>query len=217
MKKNLITVVGSAAVLALVTGCPYTYLASPEADSKTAEWEAFIRESYPDYTPPPRSTRTVSAAPAVKPAANYQAMPDTPAPQELPAEKASAEEIAEVPAEIPAEIQVPTEAAPEKNTGVEEKKEIEKTAEEAVVEVKAETAEQPAEEKIAVPDADPNSPPDPTNSTVYEVKSGDTLSGIAQRVYGNASFSNIIHKANMDILKNPDKLQVGMKLIIPTL
>jgi nucleoid-associated protein YgaU len=60
-------------------------------------------------------------------------------------------------------------------------------------------------------------PPDPTNSTVYEVKAGDTLSGISQKIYGNASFSNVIFRANADILKDPNKLRPGMKLIIPNL
>ena len=60
-------------------------------------------------------------------------------------------------------------------------------------------------------------PPDPTNSTVYEVKAGDTLSAISQKMYGNARFSNVIFKANGDILKDPNTLRPGMKLIIPKL
>ena len=60
-------------------------------------------------------------------------------------------------------------------------------------------------------------PPDPTNSTVYVVKSGDTLGSIAQKAYGSARYSDVIFKANSDILKNPDKLRLGMKLIIPKL
>ena len=60
-------------------------------------------------------------------------------------------------------------------------------------------------------------PPDPTNSTVYEVKAGDTLGSISRKAYGDARYSNIIFKANADILKNPDKLTPGAKLIIPKL
>ena len=77
------------------------------------------------------------------------------------------------------------------------------------VEVKTET---PAAE-IAAPVA----PPDPADSTVYVVQSGDTLGKIAQKHYGSARHSNMIFKANGDILKDPNKLRPGMKLIVPKL
>jgi nucleoid-associated protein YgaU len=53
--------------------------------------------------------------------------------------------------------------------------------------------------------------------TVYEVKPGDTLSGIAQRFYGKASLYPKIFEANRDILTNPDLIKVGQKLKIPKL
>jgi len=49
----------------------------------------------------------------------------------------------------------------------------------------------------------------------YTVKSGDTLSKIAQQFYGNASQYNKIFEANRDKLSNPDKIQVGQELVIP--
>jgi len=52
---------------------------------------------------------------------------------------------------------------------------------------------------------------------VYEVKSGDTLSAIAQRFYGKASLYPKIFEANRDILSNPDLIKVGQKLKIPKL
>jgi nucleoid-associated protein YgaU len=49
----------------------------------------------------------------------------------------------------------------------------------------------------------------------YEVKSGDSLSKIAKRVYGNASAWKKIFEANRDVLKDPDKIFPGQKLKIP--
>jgi nucleoid-associated protein YgaU len=49
----------------------------------------------------------------------------------------------------------------------------------------------------------------------YEVKSGDSLSKIAKRVYGNASAWKKIFEANQDVLKDPDKIFPGQKLKIP--
>ena len=50
---------------------------------------------------------------------------------------------------------------------------------------------------------------------IYEVKSGDSLSKIAKREYGNANEWNRIFEANKDILKDPDKIYPGQKLKIP--
>ena len=52
-------------------------------------------------------------------------------------------------------------------------------------------------------------------SKVYVVVSGDSLSKIAQREYGNANQWNRIYEANRDILKDPDKIFPGQKLRIP--
>jgi len=49
----------------------------------------------------------------------------------------------------------------------------------------------------------------------YEVKSGDTLSAIAQSVYGDASKYPQIFKANQPMLKDPDEIYPGQKLVIP--
>ncbi len=49
----------------------------------------------------------------------------------------------------------------------------------------------------------------------YEVKSGDTLSGIAQKVtQGKLSYQQIF-EANRDVLSDPNKIQPGQKLKIP--
>ncbi|MFL6275551.1 MAG: LysM peptidoglycan-binding domain-containing protein [Blastocatellia bacterium] len=49
----------------------------------------------------------------------------------------------------------------------------------------------------------------------YEVKSGDTLSGIAKNVTGGKLTYQQIFEANRDILSDPNKLQPGQKLKIP--
>lgn len=56
----------------------------------------------------------------------------------------------------------------------------------------------------------------PTGQKVYVVVSGDSLSKIAQREYGNANQWNRIYEANRDILKDPDKIFPGQKLRIPS-
>ncbi|HJS58621.1 MAG TPA: LysM peptidoglycan-binding domain-containing protein, partial [Vicinamibacteria bacterium] len=45
--------------------------------------------------------------------------------------------------------------------------------------------------------------------------SGDSLSKIAKRVYGNANAWKRIFEANKDVLKDPDKIYPGQKLKIP--
>ena len=50
----------------------------------------------------------------------------------------------------------------------------------------------------------------------YTVKSGDTLSKIAQQYYGDSGQYMRIFEANRDKLKDPDKIQVGQQLTIPS-
>ena len=50
----------------------------------------------------------------------------------------------------------------------------------------------------------------------YTVKVGDTLSGISKQVYGNADLYGLIFDANRDQLKDPDKIQPGQQLTIPS-
>jgi len=47
------------------------------------------------------------------------------------------------------------------------------------------------------------------------VKKGDTLSSLAYRAYGRASAYVKIYKANPDLVKNPNRIYVGMKLRVP--
>lgn len=50
---------------------------------------------------------------------------------------------------------------------------------------------------------------------MYTIKSGDTLSKIAKREYGNANDWRKIFEANQDTLKNPDKIFPGQEIRIP--
>lgn len=60
-------------------------------------------------------------------------------------------------------------------------------------------------------DAPPASPAPKT----YTVKAGDTLSKIAKQHYGDANLYMRIFEANKNILRDPDKIQVGQVLQIP--
>lgn len=56
---------------------------------------------------------------------------------------------------------------------------------------------------------------DAPESTMYTVKSGDSLSKIAQEVYGSANEYNKIFEANKPMLTSPDKIYPGQVLRIP--
>ncbi|MGH9756050.1 MAG: LysM peptidoglycan-binding domain-containing protein [Blastocatellia bacterium] len=55
-----------------------------------------------------------------------------------------------------------------------------------------------------------------TGGQSYTVKSGDTLSKISQQFYGSGSEYMRIFYANRDKLSDPNKIQVGQQLIIPS-
>jgi uncharacterized membrane protein YqiK len=50
---------------------------------------------------------------------------------------------------------------------------------------------------------------------IYVVKPGDTLSGIAQQMYGKAGRWREIYEANKDVIKKPNLIRPGWKLRIP--
>lgn len=54
------------------------------------------------------------------------------------------------------------------------------------------------------------------NAQSYTVKSGDTLSKISKQFYGDSNEYMRIFYANRDKLKDPDKIQVGQELNIPS-
>jgi len=50
---------------------------------------------------------------------------------------------------------------------------------------------------------------------MYIVQSGDSLSKISKRFYGDANSWKRIFEANKDVVKNPDVIQPGWRLRIP--
>lgn len=50
----------------------------------------------------------------------------------------------------------------------------------------------------------------------YKVQPGDSLSKIAKEFYGDATKYQRIFEANRDKLENPDKIQAGQELVIPS-
>ena len=80
------------------------------------------------------------------------------------------------------------------------------------LEDKKATATPPATERPAE-----NSPKPPENSnTTYTVKKGDCLWKIAKRFYGNGASYKKIFNANRDKISNPNKIQIGQVLTIPS-
>jgi nucleoid-associated protein YgaU len=68
--------------------------------------------------------------------------------------------------------------------------------------------------------AAPEQPSQPTQPAqpaerFYTVQSGDTLGSIAKKFYGDGRKWPTIAAANKEVLPDPNRLQVGMKLRIP--
>lgn len=54
-----------------------------------------------------------------------------------------------------------------------------------------------------------------TRSRYYTIKSGDTLSKIAQEYYGDPNAYNKIFEANREVIGDPDKIYPGQQIRIP--
>lgn len=72
-----------------------------------------------------------------------------------------------------------------------------------------------APEPVAIPDVAPTSGTTVQEQT-YVVVSGDSLSKIAKRYYGDATKWPRIHDANRDQIKDPDLIHPGQRLKIPS-
>jgi nucleoid-associated protein YgaU len=72
----------------------------------------------------------------------------------------------------------------------------------------------PAKVATAKPTAAVDAPSE--GSQEYTVVSGDTLSHLAQRFYGDHYRWNKIFEANKSTMKNPNFLFIGQKLFIPS-
>ncbi|RZK30528.1 MAG: LysM peptidoglycan-binding domain-containing protein [Hymenobacter sp.] len=63
-----------------------------------------------------------------------------------------------------------------------------------------------------------NKPADAAASTTYTVVSGDSLSKIAKNHYGDAAKWHQIYEANQAIIgSNPDRIEVGQELTLPSI
>jgi nucleoid-associated protein YgaU len=75
----------------------------------------------------------------------------------------------------------------------------------------------------AIPDIGPETDEEKDESSAssfdatqwHEVKKGETLWKIAEQYYGDGSLYQKIFAANRDILKDPDRINIGQKLRIP--
>lgn len=56
-----------------------------------------------------------------------------------------------------------------------------------------------------------------TATRIYVVVSGDSLSKIAKREYGDANKWKQLFEANRDIIKDPNLIHPGQKLKLPSL
>lgn len=69
----------------------------------------------------------------------------------------------------------------------------------------------------AAPEAKPVVKPAAPAGRIYTVKSGDTLSSISQKFFGDQKHSDEIYNANRKTIgANPNRLKLGQKLTIPT-
>lgn len=59
-------------------------------------------------------------------------------------------------------------------------------------------------------------PPQTEKVEYYEIVSGDTLSGIAKKFYGNASAYPKIFEANREVIQDPNLIYPGQKIRIPS-
>lgn len=129
--------------------------------------------------------------------------------------KKKAEEEAQKKAEAEARIKREAEARAEKleemrKAQVKKAEEQKAMREAQALKQKAEAAKQEAEAAKQAAEAAKKEA-----ENIYVVKSGDTLSGIAKKVYGKAGRWPEIFEANKDIIENPNLIRPGWKLRIP--
>ncbi len=205
----------------LICGCRHTHVDQVRASDGRQDWYKDIKANYPGFRPPRLISPGISGytGPAVKPAAP------------APAEKYSAMDNGIEAVPVDPEIDVKPEVKPAAPAAEAAPKAEVKADEKAEAKPEAPKADEKAEAKPEAPKADEKAeakadakaetakiePPDPTSSDIYEVKYGDTLGAISKKFYGSTRHTNLIQKANSDIITNANVLKPGMKLIIPKL
>lgn len=186
--KALAVGLSGAALLALAAGCG-PQLAQRELGDQEVQWDNIVRQSYPGF----RAPRTIP--PAVKDN-NTSLQPALPS-NEAPAAPA-----------VTDETQMVETVTNETVEDVSGKPEIVKDT--VTVD---ETVDATVDPKAAKP---PVAEPKPEGKfTEYVVKPGDSLSGIAKKVYKDGRLYERIYEANKSVIPNPNRLPVGLKLRIP--
>jgi ABC-type nitrate/sulfonate/bicarbonate transport system substrate-binding protein len=74
----------------------------------------------------------------------------------------------------------------------------------------------PAPSGIPATKSNPNQPAQLDESREYSVVSGDTLSLLAQKYYGDQAKWTKIYEANKQTMRNPNFIYIGQKLLIPS-
>lgn len=179
---------GAAGVVALLAGCG-PELAQVQYGAEEARWQETLRANYSGYEAP----RT--APPAIE---------DNVSPRLLEEERLRKGQEEEAPMTAGDDPAVVADKAADKAPA--EVKAADKEAKVADKEAKAADKEAKAADEKTVRAKE---------FEEYEVKYGDNLGIIAKKFYGDARRYDVIVKANPQLEANPNKLKVGMKLVIP--
>lgn len=211
MKNFRLLIWGAAACgAAVLTGCVQT--ADNQLSPMEKDWERVIRSSYPGY----RTPKTTAPAqrdgvvdyrvPAAQAAADNSmtAASTDPVPVEDPVSAVDKAAAADPSSEIK-EPAMPVPAPAKEGVKAEEK------AAAPAEEVKAEAPAKDAKDAKAKDAKAAKGEP-----VVVAVKAGDTIGGLAKEFLGNAKYADVILKANPHV-KDPKRLRIGTKLVIPTL
>ncbi len=193
---------GGALLLAGMAGCVKTELAQTEVGSIEAEWQKTFKENYSGW----RAPRV--APPGVRDNMDSEYKKQKTAPEVAPSNAVPPAEqdpdgfsAPEVKAEAKTEEKAPSPAV--ESVGVIEEKPL-PAGKPVIIEPVKELA---AEEAAAA---------NATEFSEYVVQSGDSLSLIARKVYGDGRKYHRIFKANeKELNNNPNRLKPGMKLRIP--
>jgi len=195
--------------LVCVCGCA-PELAHSQNGQEEDLWQQSIRRSYPDNRGPQVAPNAIVDHYSPK-MAEVEAQIQSSAP--------AADEAVPVASETaPAAVEAPAAVAPAATPAA--PAEV-SAAPAPAVDPAAAPAEAPAAVAPATPaapaTAEAAAPAAPAGEQIYVVQGGDTLGGIARKYYGSARRYDIILKANSNVIKNPQGLRPGMKLVIPQL
>ena len=193
MQKFLTSVCGGAALLVLLAGCD-PELAQVRGGSQEDMWYSQLKENYSSFRPPRYPAPAIYDRNASAPVMDKGVAPQPADDPEKAVDRA-------------AEGENNVQALPE---------ETKKPAQEVAVK-DDKTAKADAKTDAKAQEADKKAAAGAVDGKLYVVKSGDTLGSIAQKFYGRASMSDVISRANSKVIKHSDRLQVGMRLVIPEL